>query len=62
MTYQRKLSETHKRKISDGVRRAWARVPVSPKEDIFLNINFNENNKDNFKVYLDDGTEIKQED
>ena len=60
MSYSRKLSEAHKRKISDGVRRAWARVPVDPNGDLNLNINFDENNKSNFKVYLDDGTEIKK--
>lgn len=60
MTYSRKLSEAHKRKISDGVRRAWARVPIAPNEDIYLNINYDDNNKENFKAYLDNGKEIPQ--
>lgn len=60
MGFKRKLSEEHKRKISDGLRRAWARVPISKEEELYLNINYNKNNKDNFKAYLDDGTEIKR--
>lgn len=60
MSYSRKLTEAHKRKISEGVRRAWARVPVDEKGAIYLNINYDENNKTNFKAFLDDGTEIKK--
>lgn len=58
MSYQRKLSEEHKRKIAEGVRRAWAKIPVDEEGKIYLNINYDENNKTNFKAFLDDGTEI----
>lgn len=60
MTYCRKLSDAHKRKISDGVRRAWARIPIDKEGTLHLNIHYDENNKTNFKAYLDDGTEIPQ--
>lgn len=58
--YNRKLSEQHKRKISDGVRRAWARVPIAPDKGLYLNLNYDENNKENFKAFLDNGKEIPQ--
>lgn len=51
-------TEQAKKKISDGVRKAWARIPIDPQGEITLNINYDENNKNNFKVYLNDGTEI----
>ena len=60
MGFKRKLTDDHKRKISDGLRRAWARIPLDKEEGLYLNINFDNNNRDNFKVYLDDGTEIPQ--
>lgn len=60
MSFTRHLSEAHKRKISEGLRRAWARIPIAKDEGLHLNINYDENNKKNFKAYLDDGTEIKR--
>lgn len=60
MAYRRHLTPLHRKKISDGVRRAWARIPLNDEEDIFLNVNYDEKNKDNFKVYTDDGKEINQ--
>lgn len=60
MAYSRRLSEEHKRKISIGVRRAWAKIPIDPNGELTLNVNYDENNNQNFKVYLDDGTEIKR--
>ena len=60
MGYSRKLSPQHRQRISDGVRKAWARIPLADDSSICLNVNYDENNKDNFKVYTDDGTEINQ--
>lgn len=60
MAYRRRLSDEHKRKISDGVRRAWAKIPIDPKGELTLHVNYDENNKDNFKVYLNDGEEIER--
>ena len=60
MGFKRKLTERHKQRISEGMRRAWARIPLDKDEVINLNINYDENDKDYFKVYLDDGEEIKR--
>ena len=60
MGFKRKFTEEHKRKISDGLRRAWARIPLSKEDNLYLNLNYDENNNDNFKIFLDDGTEIPQ--
>lgn len=60
MSYKRKLSEQHKQRISAGLRRAWARIKIDKDAQINLNINYDENNKDNFKIYTDDGKEIKR--
>lgn len=60
MGFSRNLSEAHKRKISEGLRRAWARIPIAKEEGLYLNINYDKNNNNNFKAYLDDGKEIKR--
>lgn len=58
MAYNRKLSEEHKRKISDGVRRAWARVPVDPQGKLMLDVCIDKENNEIKKVMFN-GTEIK---
>lgn len=60
MGFKRNLTEAHKRKISEGLRRAWARIPIAKEEGLYLNLNYDENNINNFKAYLDDATEIKR--
>lgn len=59
MAYKRHLTPQHRQKISDGVRRAWARIPMDDSKELFLNVNYDPNNKDNYKVFTDDGTELK---
>lgn len=41
MSYKRILTEAHKRKISEGVKRAWAKIP-SAQSDKASNNEFND--------------------
>lgn len=59
----RKLQPSHIKAISDGVKKAWERVPLDPNhpqgKDIYLNVQTDNNG--NKKFYTDNGTEIKNE-
>lgn len=59
MGYSRQLKEEHKRKISDGVKRAWARVPVDKEGKLMLDVNFDLENNEINKCYFN-GKEIKK--